>query len=132
MKLRRPDLIVLVVLSAIAAYWGACEWIYSKQIEPEGISSVADYSVRFGRPHWVVRMTNEEETQIAFFRERPTLPLIVACSGGPAYIFSESGRFLEWHSDPADDGFYASRQQWQFGKRLTDPEITLLLKKYET
>jgi len=118
---RKKAILVLVIIISVSL-WVASEVYYARSMSPSGVHTVADHYRRFGEPG---RITRFERDGVAYYelsgisRRFPTLALALP-SAPPAYIYDESGKFVEWCSDPGDQPDFRGR--WPVtGGQLVDP-----------
>jgi hypothetical protein len=96
----------LVILLPIAYLVGS-EIYYASTIRPRGVQTVADHFLRFGEPRRVFQLQRDGHTYyelsgITRKRSSLALPVLALPSSPPAYVYDESGKFVDWCSDPGD------------------------------
>ena len=109
------------LIAVLPLYWIGSEFFYARSKLPSGVSKISDFYQRFGLPTHVRQLQREGVTHYELSGRLPRLPWMLAFpSSPPAYVFDESGRFVEWCSDPGDSGRY--QQRWpQADGRSLDP-----------
>ena len=108
-KLRQNTLLAVIVALLLPVYWIGSEFWYSHHIQPNGISTVADFFERFGQAR---RIRKVEREGVVYFHLSGTLPplyVLAVPSAPPVYAFDQSGHFVEWCRDPGDSNAYWER-----------------------
>ena len=105
---------VAVILLPIGYLIGS-EIYYASCIRPRGIVTVADHFHRFGVPRRITALHRDGGTyyELSGFTRKQSgfaLPILALPSSPPAYVYDESGKFVDWCSDPGDQPAY--RERW--------------------
>ena len=82
---------------------------YYAAIKPTGITNVQGHLQRWGHPKSIYRRSHLGTNVFIFVGLTNTLPAGLP-SGPPAYVYSNSGAFLDWSSALGDDP--AVHQRW--------------------
>lgn len=100
----------ILLLLVLCAYWLVSEAAYARSKQPTGIQTIEDYHQRFGDPLKKRVLYREGKTFQEYSGRLPRWPWFFAFpSSRPAYVFDESGQFVEWCTDPADSHEYQKR-----------------------
>ena len=111
MKSTRKRILGYALVLFLPFYWVFSEVFYARSKQPSGVTTVADYYVRFGPPTRIAQFDRDGTTFYHLFGHLPRFPWALAfLSSSPAYVFDSSGHFVEWSSDPGDDSRY--QQRW--------------------
>lgn len=110
----------IALLLAFPFYWIASEIYYARSKRPLGVSTLSDFYQRFGQPARVHELHRDGVKYYELSGHLPQPWVFAVPSSRPAYIFDESGRFVEWCSDPGDSSHYFER--WpQSARSALDP-----------
>ncbi len=99
---RREKVLTWSFIALLPLYWIGSEVWYAASRNPRGVSTISEYVLKFGEPASVYPLTLDGRI---FYEVRGDLPpFYVAAfpSDPPSYIFEESGRLVDWCSDPGD------------------------------
>ena len=98
-------------LPLLFAAWLGSEVLYGSRVAPRGIRNIDDHVQRFGKPGVVYKIQRDGQVYYEFTGFSPDIPKWLALpSSEPAYIYSQSGQFVDWCRDPGDNSGY--RAQW--------------------
>ncbi|MGA2243799.1 MAG: hypothetical protein ABSH48_02275 [Verrucomicrobiota bacterium] len=128
MHIRSIIVVGSVVIGALVACRIGAEVYYVKSITPRGVLTVADHFRRLGEPLRIVEFTRDGATYFEFIGVPHGFHALVTPSAPPSYIYDESGKFVEWCSDPVDQP--AFRKRWPLTKTVPI-DIAAFGKKYE-
>jgi hypothetical protein len=71
---------------------------------------VADHFRHFGEPSSIVQLKRDGAIYYELSGRMYSFPVLVFPSSPPVYIYDESGKFVEWCSDPGDQIEF--RERW--------------------
>lgn len=112
-------MILSVALPLLAGMGSCIGWAYlshrtqSSYALPTDVDSFEKYLAYAGEPNSISLLQN------GYFQSHRSVPVwhqaINVPSSLPGYVFDPQGRFVDWSSDPGDDG--AFQRRWPVAKR---------------
>ncbi len=115
----------MLLLSALVSYLVASELAYARLKRPDNIDDVLDFYVRFGESHGALVISVDGSDYVEIAGPLPPLWSLAIPSSRPAYVFDDTGRFVDWCSDPGDNPSWRQRWPKDGSSKLTDEEIRL-------
>ena len=109
MNATRKKAILAAVVIIPVSLWVTSEVYYARSMSPSGIQTVADHFRRFGEPQRIKRFQRDEVAYYELSGISRKLPTLALPSSPPAYIYDESGKFVDWCSDPGDQPSFRGR-----------------------
>jgi hypothetical protein len=115
----------ILLLCALVSYVIASEMAYAHLKRPDNITNVSDFYSRFGTSGGTRAISVNGFEHIEISGPLPPPWSLALPSSRPAYVFDETGRFVDWCSDPGDNPSWRSKWPTIAHSEMTHDDVRL-------